>query len=84
VKEVSQFILSSLFRNIRSQYFAPTFLIDTNTMAATHQCGSCLKETIKGCAEADLPEGMVFAGSECGLRRPAHTWKEIGNCVTPF
>jgi hypothetical protein len=63
-------------------------------MAATHQCASCLKKTIEGRTEADLPEGMVFAGSECGPRPssflslfmspPRHTWKEIGNCVTPF
>ena len=76
-KEVSQYIL------FIQEYFAPTFLIDTNTMA-THECESCLKETIKGCAEDELPEGMVFAGSECGARRPAHAWEKIGNCITPL
>jgi hypothetical protein len=68
--------------NSFSSLFAPTFLIDINTMA-THQCGSCLKKTIEGRAEADLPEGMVPAASDCGPGR-GHTWKEIGNCVTPF
>ena len=53
-------------------------------MAATHQCASCLQETIKGRAEDELPEGMVAAASECGPRRPAHTWKKIGNCITPL
>ena len=52
-------------------------------MEATHQCGSCLKKTIQGRAVAVLPEGMVFAGSECGPGR-GHSWDEIGNCVTPF
>ena len=44
---------------------------------ATHECGSCLKETIEDCVEADLPEGMVLAGSDCGPGR-GHTWREIG------
>ena len=70
--------------NSFSSLFAPTFLIDINTMA-THQCGSCLKQTIVGRAEADLPEGMVLGASECDPRPGlGHTWKEIGNCVTPF
>jgi hypothetical protein len=51
---------------------------------ATHKCVSCLKKTIEDCAEADLPEGMVLAASECGPRPGlGHTWKEIGN-ITPF
>jgi hypothetical protein len=67
------------------EYFAPTFLIDTITMEATHQCGSCLQKTIKGRAEADLPEGMVLAGSGCAPRPGlGHSWNEIGNWVTPF
>ena len=83
-KSVNSF--SSLFRN-------PTFLIDTNTMKATHQCGLCLKKTIDDCAEDKLPEGMVLPNSECGPRpfsflslflSPVHTWNKIGNCVTPF
>ena len=49
---------------------------------ATHKCVSCLKKTIEDCAEADLPEGMVFAGSDCAPGH-RHTWKEIGN-ITPF
>ena len=49
-------------------------------MKATHQCVSCLKKTIEDCTAANLPKRMVFAGSECGPRRPAHVWKEIGNC----
>jgi hypothetical protein len=54
-------------------------------MAATYQCGSCLKKTIEGRAEADLPEGMVFAGSGCAPRPGlGHSWNEIGNCITPF
>ena len=54
-------------------------------MEATHECGSCLKKTIKGCAEADIPEGMVFAASGCAPRPGrGHSWNEIGNCVTPF
>ena len=52
-------------------------------MAATHECGSCLEKTIQGRAEADLPEGMVFARSECAPGH-RHTWNKIGNCVTPF
>jgi hypothetical protein len=64
-------------------------------MAAIHQCGSCLKKTIEGRAEADLPEGMVPANSECCPRPsssflslfmspPRHTWNIIGNCITPL
>ena len=52
------------------------------THMATHECVSCLKETIKNCDAADLPEGMVFAGSDCAPGH-RHTWKEIGN-ITPF
>jgi hypothetical protein len=47
-----------------------------NTMEATYQCGSCLKKTIEGRAEADLPEGMVPAASDCAPGH-RHTWKEI-------
>ena len=54
-------------------------------MAATHDCCSCLKKTIRDCAEDELPEGMVFAGSGCAPRPGlGHSWNEIGNCVTPF
>ena len=63
-------------------------------MAATHECGSCLKKTIQDRAETELPKGMVPADSECGprtsfflslfLSRPRHSWNKIGNCVTPL
>ena len=50
---------------------------------ATHKCGSCLRKTIEDCIDANLPDGMVPADSNCAPGCP-HTWKEIGNYITPF